>query len=132
MKVKVLYKGVVDGTGKFKPDNPMAFKIAFLSKKNKRVQVTVRVEEKIRSNPQNSYLHLIIKIWADEIGYEPKELKEVIRKLFLEYYEDGFPLPKYKSTADLTTIEMEELCENIRRKAAECGVYLPLPNEVEH
>lgn len=106
---------------KFIPDQHEAFCNSFVQHEGKRITVTVGRQRKQRSIPQNSYLHLIIKMLGDHLGYELEEMKGIIKWVF-----------KVKHTSELSTVEDEELCEQIRRWAIkEFDFYIPNPNEVE-
>jgi len=94
------------------------------------LEVTIRRRQKTRTNPQNAYYHaVIVELLGDYLGYEHEEMHDIIKNKFLIFYDDK-GLPNRKSTAELTTVEMEELNERCRRWAAvDFGVSIPLPNE---
>lgn len=117
--MKLKFHGQVS-SGKFYPDQIANFKNSFAQFEGKRVTVTVGRQGKSRTLPQNNYLHgVIIKTLSDYLGYEPKEMKGIIKWHF-----------GIKHTADLTTVEAEELYERIRRWAAqEFNVVIPDPDQ---
>lgn len=108
--------------GKFKPDIPEAFRDSFLEHEGKRVTLTVGRQKKQRTLPQNSYLHgVVIKMLSDHLGYDPKEMKGIVKYIF-----------NVKHTSDLSTVEDEELCERVRRWAAqEFNLVIPDPNQAD-
>lgn len=106
------------------------------------VVVTVKRWYKKRSLRQNSLLHAYIGILADELGYGPDTMKELIRLKWLKqpiYDKDGNELVdmttgevlfELRSTTELSTVEMVELCDSIRVWALEgFNVTLPLPGD---
>ena len=89
---------------------------------------------KTRSSAQNRYMHKIIGVYAQHLGIAAYKLKEELQKKYLLVEELAVDDDIYywvKSTAKLSTLELEKFCEDIRREAMmEHGLYLPLPNEV--
>ena len=73
------------------------------------------------------YWGVVLEVLSDWSGHTREELHEAFRQMFLGYEENGI---KYaKSTADLTTVEMERYLEDIRTWAALHEIYVPLPGE---
>lgn len=96
----------------------------------KRIELVLRKHKTKRSNPQNRYLHgVVIPILAAHCGYDPEEMKEALKWRFLRK-EDG-RFPTVRSTANLSVEEMTEFIDHIHRLAAELGVYIPSPGDVE-
>ena len=126
------YYGIVQ-KGKFIPDDLKEFKREFYRREGRRVFVTVKNYAKNRSNEQNSYYWgVVIYIISDELGYTSEEAHEAMKFLFLRIRNDGKP-DTVRSTTELTTVEMEEYIDNIRRWASiEMNIYIPEPNEYEH
>ena len=104
------------------------------SLEGKDVDCTVAVRRFHRSNPQNAYFHsVIVKGISDHTGYEVGEVKEMIRMMFLAYeLKVGDEIIKVgRSTASLSTVEMEELNSQCRRWASQTlDLYLCEPNQV--
>jgi hypothetical protein len=124
-----LHKGAVT-KGKFRADNELAFKVAFAKHEGKRVCVIVDRETKKRSSGQNSYYWgVIIELISEWTGYTKDETHDMLRGMFLRKRKEGLP-DTIRSTTELSTVEMEEYHESIRRWGAEQGVYIPAPNEV--
>lgn len=92
-----------------------------------------------RSISQNSYLHLLISIYALEYGESAKYIKEeffkkeVNRDLFFFVYTNrktGEIRDEWKSTKDLNTAEMTMAIERFRNYVMkQSGFYLPTPAE---
>lgn len=95
------------------------------------IELLLRKRRRIRSGPQNRYLHgVVIPILAEHIGYDLEEMKEALKWRFLQVHQNG-KLPTVRSTARLDTAEMTEFIEQTRRLAAEMGCYIPDPGEIE-
>jgi hypothetical protein len=123
------HPGSVSG-GKFRPDDVTTFRKAFYGHEGKRDIVTVERERKHRSTNQNAYMWgMVYALIAEHTGYTPDEVHDAMRWQFLRVRRDGLP-DTVKSTARLSTVEMEQYLESIRRWAAvDLSVYIPLPNE---
>ena len=96
----------------------------------KEVEITIGPRRKKRSLSQNRYMWgIVYALMAEAAGYSPEEMHDALKIKFLTVHGDT-ALPTIRSTAKLTTAEMEEYLENCRRLAAETyGLYVPLPNE---
>ncbi len=96
----------------------------------KEVEITIGPRRKRRSLNQNSYMWgIVYALMAEAAGYTAEEMHDALKIKFLTVHGDT-ALPTVRSTAKLTTAEMEEYLENCRRLAAETyGLYVPLPNE---
>ncbi len=107
-----------------------------------KVTVSIQTRRKPRSLKQNAVLHWYINAIADETGMDAQDVKEVLRHRFLsedivdrngEIMADkgsGEVLKRYKSTAELSTVEMMAFTEEIRVWSLDfLGLPLPLPNE---
>lgn len=86
-----------------------------------------------RSLKQNSYYHLILGIFGLEFGWTVEEAKilhkrEVSPQIFI-YDKKGKKF--VRSSADLTTKEMTDAIEQLRKYSADNGLYLPSPGEDE-
>lgn len=100
----------------------------------KPLQVTVEVAKRKRSDPQNAALWgLAYKVLADATGNDPQDLHD----FFLgEHF--GWEVCEVmgqkkrrpiRRSSKLSTAEFAEFYEFIQRRAAECGYYVPDPNE---
>jgi hypothetical protein len=71
-----------------------------------------------------------VAILAEYCGYEPEEMHEALKDKFLSVGLDDHGLKIVRSTTKLSTTEMEEYLEKIKRwAAAELNCYIPDPNE---
>jgi hypothetical protein len=92
------------------------------------VELQLRKRRMVRTNQQNRYLHgVVIPILAEHLGYDHIEMKDALKWRFLQTHQDK--LPTVRSTAELSTAEMTEFIEQIRRLAAELGCDIPSPGE---
>ena len=109
----------------------------YLSRRvGKTAKVSFQVEHSKRTLAENAYYHwVIVKILSDETGFSPEEMHDIIKTHFLT---EKIRLPKdrrrkitrTRSTTDLTTVEFEILCENIRTWAQlTLNIHIPKPNE---
>ena len=122
---------------RFKLSNPLQSRQAlarleYLVTKGAVVELTEK--KKQRTYSQNSYLHLILTAWGNELGYDLDEMKQVVKMQLLpsmfQYKKRGLTL--YKSTASLDTKQMTTLIDKIRLTAQErTEFYIPAPNEHE-
>jgi len=101
--------------------------------------VDVKKQRNTRSNMQNSYYwKCIVQGLAEELGYFPDEMHDVLRAKFLSEYEmisindNQIAINKIGSTTALNTKAFEVYTEQIRVWAmTELGIRLMLPNEYE-
>lgn len=101
--------------------------------------VTDLTEKTLRTNNQNSYLHLIIGVIAMDVGvtleYAKREYfkKLVNADLFIRKQQDRFSgeIEVIRSSASLTIEEMSIAIDRFKRWAAEQGFYLPSPDDKE-
>ena len=132
---KLKFHGTIQGH-KFLAKEPKAFLAHVKSLSGQEVTVTVNKYRayKQRSNDQNRYYWgVVIKLLRDETGHSPEELHEILKLKFLlkTYQLKGKQFPGVVSTADLSTMEFEDLMAKIRSWASlDLGIYIPAPNEV--
>ena len=101
--------------------------------------VDVKKQRNTRSNMQNSYYwKCIVQGLAEELGYFPDEMHDILRAKFLSEYEmisindNQIALNKIGSTTALNTKAFEVYTEQIRVWAiTDLGIRLMLPNEYE-
>ena len=98
--------------------------------------VELTEKRKKRSIPQNSYLHVVITLFAIEVGYTLDEAKTVLKRecSFMVYDKEGMKF--LKRTRDLNTKELTDFIEWIREYAGKIGIYIPtsedyLINQIE-
>ena len=133
MKTPV-WRGTVTGEGVFAPDSLAEMQAFIRQYKGQRVEVVFRKERSQRSLNQNSYYWgVIVQMLAEEFGYDPEEMHEVLlAEKSREYGENPLAPPKIKRSSSMSTVEAEEYFERVRRWAlTEFGIRIPLPNEVE-
>ena len=89
--------------------------------------------KKLRSIHQNSYYWgVVVEILGNELGYPPYNMHDALRMQFLSKPDEKTGLMKIASTTDLSTKQMEDYIEEIRRWASiELSIYIPEPNEDE-
>lgn len=108
-------------------------RLNFLYKKGATIEIVEK--RKQRTRKQNSYLHLILTLFAMETGYTLEEVKQDIFKRdvckeFFEYKKGERTF--YRSTSDLDTGEMTSAIEKFRNwSSVTAGIYLPAPDEVD-
>jgi hypothetical protein len=93
------------------------------------VKITRYVPRKDRSNEQNRYMWgVVYKIMADYTGHSEEEIHEAMKYEFLTDKGSKMKIPR--STATLSTLEMEDYLSKVREFASmELGCYIPEPNE---
>lgn len=113
-------------------------KVNELFKKQEYVELKRKTTQ--RSLAQNSYLHLLLGYFASEFGYTLDEVKLDIFKrycnkdLFLRERTNkrGQTVRYIRSSSELDKAEMTTAIERFRNySSAECGLYLPEPDEHE-
>lgn len=111
-------------------NNPDGFEKYLLRLNDKSVDVVVRLPRKDRTNPQNRYMWgVVYGLLSEYTGYTPSEIHDSMRMLFLQ--DNLRKIPTLRSTTELTTVEMENYLSQIKQWAAEQGVIIPDPNQVE-
>lgn len=100
------------------------------SLEGKRVELVLRAHKAKRSNNQNAYYWAAhVASFAKHCGYTPEEMHEAFKWMFLRRHEGQFPT--VRSTSELNTREFTEYLEKIELLAAENGVFIPRPGEIE-
>lgn len=124
----IFYGKIIEGKLKFEDPTTLSMYLSFLN--NKEVQVVIERKKKKRSNAENNYYFgVVIEILSKHFGYEKEDMHQALKLLFLKVHPEGKP-PYVKSTTELTTVEMEEYLETIRRwSITEYNVLIPEPNE---
>ena len=87
-----------------------------------------------RTLSQNRYLHKIIGIMADEIGYPHSDLKQLLKDKFGIYHESvnkktGEVFRVYHSTANLSRKDFADFTEKIIILGNSYGINLMTPEE---
>lgn len=127
-----VFKGFVSAEGQLLLADRKSFLDYLKSQAGKHVEVIVQRVRKMRSKAQNDYLHaVIIRTLANEWGWEEREMKEYLLVQFAPRRAAEKGPGKIIRTSEMTTVQLNEFCELIRRWAmVEHQVYLPEPNEV--
>lgn len=101
----------------------------FITKLDGNVLVEIKKPVKQRSNRQgNYYWGVVIDTLSKELGYFPDEMHQELKYKFLRTENNG--IGKTRSTSDLSTVEMENYLENIRRWASiDLHIFIPEPHE---
>ncbi len=128
--MKLAHHGLIK-EGKFKAEDPANFQKELAHYEGKEVSLSMGPRRKPRSMEQNSYYWgVIVSLLADYLGYTLDEMHEALRAKFL-CVDPTVKLPKYRSTAQLSTSDAEDYYRRVREWAAiELSFYIPLPNEV--
>lgn len=122
--------------GKLKLNDQSQF-MAYISGLKGDYELVLKKRFKQRSNKENRYYWgVVIPLLCEYMGYDNEEMHEAIKWKFLKKQTDLHPkheeLPTVRSTTTLSTIEFEQLMEEIKRWAAiEFEILIPDPNEVE-
>ena len=129
-----LFYGVVEDNLTLKMLNPARWKTHLLRLKGLTVQVTCERRKKTRSATQNAYYWgVVIRMIADECGYNGKEEEEGLHERLKEMFlgRKG-RLGITQGTSELTTEQFGEYIERIKAWAAEeLKIYIPEPGEME-
>lgn len=122
-----IFTGIVE-KGRLTLDDKVSFMAHLLSLKGP-VQLTIEKRKKHRSIEQNAYYWgVVVRILADDIGYNDEEMHEALKWKFLR--KDG-KIPTVRSTASMNTLEFEKYLEDIRVWAStEMGITIPLPKKI--
>ena len=126
-----VFPGVVEH-GMVRWDNPAQIAGWIGTLENKPVEITIRRRRAKRSNQANAYLWGVVYAAVSEhTGYEPEEVHDALKLMFLTDHAADGPLPIVKSTAKLTQSEFSDYIERIKRWAAtDLGVVIPDAHEI--
>lgn len=126
--------------GKLKLDAPVSFASAMRAFAGKPVELTVREKRNRRSDRQlRWYWGQVLELLSEHTGHSPDELHEYCKSRFIPKRlaicdGNGVVVDERVvggSTAKLSTSEMADYCEAIRKFAAEeLGVFIPDPDPV--
>lgn len=135
MAAKERFGGCVRG-GRVVLDNSTHYNGAVARLEGKRVTLTVAKEKKARSLTVNAYLWgVVYQTIAEWSGHDAEEIHEALKEKFLP--EQGLLLPTGEelktigSTARLDSVDFSDYVAKVKRWAAENGVYVPEPGEIE-
>lgn len=93
--------------------------------------VEIKVVRPQRSLRANAYYHLLLGICGSEWGYSLAEMKIIHKRdispgVFI-YYKNDHPFTK--SSAELTTKELSDAIEQLKKHSAEQSLVLPEPTD---
>lgn len=102
--------------------------------KGKRVLIEIKSYSELKSLNQLRYIHSILKIIGNELGYELDEIKTIMKEKFGYYNfisdkETEEILKQYKSLAVITQKEMSEFIDFVVRFATENNIQIPIIEE---
>ena len=83
----------------------------------------------VRSLSQNSYVHVVITLFAIEFGYSLNEAKTLLKRECTFMYYEKNNMMFLKSTAQLNSKEMTDFIDFIRNYAGQQGLYIPTSSE---
>ncbi len=111
-----IFHGFVQADGKLQFDDPHAVVRYIGSLRGRRLDISIEIHRKGRSQKQNKLLHAICRAIGEHLGYEEEEVWELMKQRFLLIERDGRTF--CRSTSTLNTKEMAELTEKVLRWAA--------------
>lgn len=130
-KLTPIFRGLVV-RGKFVPDFPEGYYGELFRHEGKVVYVTIEKPSKnVTVNQHKYYRGVVLKAVSEVTGYDRKESHIEMAKQFLSY-EDEDGTKWVKSTADLTTVEMQEYIEEVCRFCSNHGYHVPSADEVKY
>src|SRR3990172_884104 len=128
-----IFAATVTEGGRLAIERPSAFRAHLARLKGKRVEVVVRRYREQRTNQQSRYYWgVIVPLIAEDLGYDKQDCHEVLAMHFLRI--EDCPItgaPRRKRTPDTDTAEFAAYIDACIRLAAEHGIIVPSPNEVE-
>lgn len=102
-----------------------------ISLEGKDIEIVIRKRKKNRTLSQNNwYWSCVVGIAAEHFGYEPDEMHEAYKFLFLRKHVEGKP-ETVRSTTSLTTVEFSSYVEKCRQFCAEEEIVIPDPGEID-
>lgn len=89
--------------------------------------LTLKKKRKIRSVDQNSYYWVCVTIAGNELGYDPNELHDSFKMMFL--CDRSKKIPLIRSTTKLTKEQFTLYLEKVIQKISELNIIIPTPKE---
>ena len=128
--IPILHGQVKDG--KLVLDAPQNYLVELSRLEGRRIELTIREEQHVRSLNQNSYYWgVIIEILSSYFGYDKEEMHLALRFKFLKKHGDT-DLVTVGSTAALSTVGFTNYIDEIIRWAAvEYQVVIPSADGVD-
>jgi hypothetical protein len=129
MKPTPIFRGRIE-QGRIKLDRRDEFAAHVARLDGKDIELRLTRWRRVRSGAQNRYYWaVVVPLIADHCGYDHQEMHEALKFRYLQTHEG--PMPRVRSTADLSTAEFTEYIDAVRRLAAEMGCVIPGPGEIE-
>lgn len=95
---------------------------------DKSIKIEITRHREKRNNKQNNYFHLLVEILSNELGYDPDEMKEILKFKFIRVEAKHWIYTK--KTSELNTEAMAEFTEKIILWAwSELNITLPTPED---
>lgn len=91
------------------------------------VLILIKKKRKIRSLSANSYYWVCINLAADELGYNPDELHNSFKAMFLT--DKTLKIPLVRSTTKLNSHDFGLYLDKVLRKLTELEIVIPTPKE---
>jgi hypothetical protein len=128
----IKFFGIVKG-GRVYLDNQDQYEAHLHTLDEKRIELIVQKEQKERTNQQSKYLFgVVYQLISEETGYSKEEVHEMMKSIYLKDNKvvNNKRYTVIRSTSSLTTVEMVEYIENIKRwSSSELGLNIPDSNE---
>lgn len=105
-----------------------------LDHEGKRGEMTIAIESKTNSKPQQRYYRgVIVKMLAEEIGESVDRMHQILAAKFFVYVDNnGRSYVRSTEIGEWTTIEWEEKMREIRSWAWDfLNLNIPEPNQIE-
>jgi hypothetical protein len=130
--VKLAFHGEVDERGNLLLDTRGAFVEALKGFVGKPITITLGLKRKPRSGKENNYYWgVVIDRIVLKTGSPADSVHDAMKLKFLLVTDEKLGVTT-RSTASLSTVEMEDYLEKIREWALDwLELRIPLPNEVE-
>lgn len=132
-KVRVRARVDEDGRLLMRPDQRRIYELAIGAHAGHEVSLTVARWRDQRSSPQNRYYHgVVVAMLAEFCGYDRDDMHEALAMKFLRIEDCPVTgVPRRRRTPDCDTKDFADYVDACVRLAAESGVVIPDPNQVE-
>ena len=135
-RLRAVFRARVNPEGQLLVREPARWRAWLARHRCKDITLSVGRERHLRSLNANRYLWgVVYRTLAEWSGHDEEELHSIFKERFLSHRQLRLPtgelLEAPGSTAVLDTEQFSEYVSRVKRFAAECGVDVPEPNEVE-
>ncbi len=116
--------------GKFLPDDPIKFKLAFSTFEGKHVDVVVKKKSRSKDRQYRYLYSVVYQLIADQVGTTPDIIDDLMKRKFMFDIVLGARVPKKKRA--VTNEEFNQYITNVINWAEGFfdGLRIPEPNEV--